>query len=195
MSANARLFEALGFRDNGGWLKALSAPRGLILISGPVDSGKSTFWDVNARYLSAEGHDVRIEDSSLNRSIGKSDLVGREFAARGLGLDRSMPTGRLVFMPFEMRGRDDVHWAIERARDHLVVTVVHAADIAQAVRFAAGHASGQLLAERLLAVSSHGLEDVAVARPSGLTEFSRRRPLVVRTFFDGPESVSAALDA
>jgi type IV pilus assembly protein PilB len=129
-AANITL-ERLGFsdRDLGNYLQGVKRPNGLLLISGPTGSGKTTTLYATLKFLNQETRNVlTIEDpieytlEGINQTQLK-ESIGLTFGAALRTFLRQDPD---VIMVGEIRDQDTANMAIRAAMTgHLVLSTIH----------------------------------------------------------------------
>jgi general secretion pathway protein E len=134
-----RDFADLGFsaEDQGRWDGMTAKPNGIILVTGPTGSGKTTTLYTTLKQLATEEVNVcTLEDpiemveSSFNQVQVQSD-IGVTFAAGVRALMRQDPD---IIMIGEIRDLETAEMAIQAAlTGHLVLSTLHTNDAASAV--------------------------------------------------------------
>ncbi len=129
----------LGFTDAllDEWRDVIRAPEGLILISGPTSSGKtSTLYASLQEINSVERNIITVEDPveyslSLINQVQTNDKAGLTFAACLRSILRQNPD---VIMVGEMRDSETARMGVRAAlTGHLVFSTIHANDSASSV--------------------------------------------------------------
>jgi len=183
-------FVELGFRENliDAWKNVISKPEGLILISGPTSSGKtSTLYATLLEVNSIEKNIITVEDPvefslPLINQIQINEKAGLNYPTTLRSILRQNPD---VIMIGEIRDTETAQMAIRSSlTGHIVFSTIHTNDAASAITrlldigvegylLAAGLKG--VLAQRLVRVNcSHCLESykppTAMIRRAGLHE-------------------------
>ncbi len=132
-------FDSLGFDDElqTGFVKALQMPHGIILVTGPTGSGKTTtLYTALSRINTPERKIITVEDpveyqlEGINQIQAKSS-IGLDFAHALRAIVRQDPD---VIMIGEMRDLETAKIAIQSAlTGHMVLSTIHTNDAASAV--------------------------------------------------------------
>jgi type II secretion system protein E len=132
--------EKLGFEDNAlqSFKQAISSPHGMILVTGPTGSGKTTTLYATLSYLNSppELNILTIEDpieynlAGINQSQARSD-IGYTFAKALRSFLRQDPD---IIMVGEIRDQETAEIAVRAAlTGHLVLSTLHTNDAPSAV--------------------------------------------------------------
>jgi general secretion pathway protein E len=132
-------FSALGFekKESEIWNQMISQPHGIILVTGPTGSGKTTTLYTSLKYLSAPEVNVcTIEDPielvepSFNQMQVQQN-IGLDFASGVKTLLRQDPD---IIMVGEIRDRETAEMAVQAAlTGHLVISTLHTNDAPSAI--------------------------------------------------------------
>jgi general secretion pathway protein E len=132
-------FAALGFgeKDIAGWNQMVTQPHGIILVTGPTGSGKTTTLYSTLKQLAKPEINVcTVEDpiemvvSDFNQMQVQHN-IGVDFAAGIRTLLRQDPD---IIMVGEIRDRETAEMAIQAAlTGHLVLSTLHTNDAASAI--------------------------------------------------------------
>jgi len=132
-------FAALGFgeKDIAGWNQMVTQPHGIILVTGPTGSGKTTtLYSTLKQLAKPEVNVCTVEDpiemvvSSFNQMQVQHN-IGVDFAAGIRTLLRQDPD---IIMVGEIRDRETAEMAIQAAlTGHLVLSTLHTNDSASAI--------------------------------------------------------------
>jgi type IV pilus assembly protein PilB len=159
------VLEDLGFSENvlTGFLHNITAPNGIILVTGPTGSGKSTtLYSALNNISSMENNICTVEDPieyhlPLINQFQVQERVGLTFSKALRTLLRQDPD---VIMVGEIRDEETARTAIQAAlTGHLVFSTLHTNDAASAITrminmgvepFMIGAALNMVLAQRLL---------------------------------------------
>jgi general secretion pathway protein E len=132
-------FSALGFekKEAETWNQMISQPHGIILVTGPTGSGKTTTLYTSLKYLSTPEVNVcSIEDPielvepSFNQMQVQQN-IGLDFASGVKTLLRQDPD---IIMVGEIRDRETAEMAVQAAlTGHLVISTLHTSDAPSAI--------------------------------------------------------------
>ena len=132
-------FDSLGFDDElkAGFVKALHIPHGIILVTGPTGSGKTTtLYTALSQINTPERKIITVEDpveyqlEGINQIQAKSS-IGLDFAHALRAIVRQDPD---VIMIGEMRDLETAKIAIQSAlTGHMVLSTIHTNDAASGV--------------------------------------------------------------
>jgi general secretion pathway protein E len=132
-------FSALGFekKESDTWNKMISQPNGIILVTGPTGSGKTTTLYTSLKYLARPEVNVcTIEDPvelvepSFNQMQVQQNL-GLDFASGVKTLLRQDPD---IIMVGEIRDQETAEMAVQAAlTGHLVLSTLHTNDAPSAI--------------------------------------------------------------
>jgi len=132
-------FDSLGFDQvlQDGFVKALEIPHGIILVTGPTGSGKTTtLYTALSRINTPERKIITVEDpveyqlEGVNQIQAKSS-IGLDFAHALRAIVRQDPD---VIMIGEMRDLETAKIAIQSAlTGHMVLSTVHTNDAASGI--------------------------------------------------------------
>jgi general secretion pathway protein E len=132
-------FAALGFgeKDIAGWNQMVTQPHGIILVTGPTGSGKTTtLYSTLKQLAKPEVNVCTVEDpiemvvSNFNQMQVQHN-IGVDFAAGIRTLLRQDPD---IIMVGEIRDRETAEMAIQAAlTGHLVLSTLHTNDSASAI--------------------------------------------------------------
>ncbi|MEI6634762.1 MAG: GspE/PulE family protein, partial [Chlamydiota bacterium] len=129
----------LGFHDRGAeeFMRAIAAPYGMILITGPTGSGKSTTLYTALRVINKpEVNVITVEDPVEYQMLGVNQVsvkteIGLTFAAGLRSILRQDPD---VIMVGEIRDQETADIAVKSAlTGHLVLSTLHTNDAASAI--------------------------------------------------------------
>ena len=132
-------FQQLGFRDSlqEQWLDVIHKPEGLILISGPTSSGKtSTLYTTLQEINSIEKNIITVEDPveyslPLINQIQINEKAGLTFPSSLRAILRQNPD---IMMIGEIRDSETAHMAIRSSlTGHLVFSTIHTNDAPSAI--------------------------------------------------------------
>jgi type IV pilus assembly protein PilB len=186
-------FRQLGFRDalQEAWLNIIHKPEGLVLISGPTSSGKtSTLYATLQEINSIEKNIITVEDPveyslPIINQIQINEKAGLTFPASLRSILRQNPD---VIMIGEIRDRETAQMAVRSAlTGHLVFSTIHTNDAPSAItrlidigveNYLVMAAVKGVLAQRLIRLNCQNcLESYrppeAVLKRSGLTELAQ----------------------
>ncbi|MEZ5651897.1 MAG: GspE/PulE family protein [Burkholderiaceae bacterium] len=134
-----RDFESLGFsaHELATWRRMIDRPNGIVLVTGPTGSGKTTTLYSTLRALASDEVNVctvedpiELVDSSLNQTQVQPG-IGLNFAAGVRALMRQDPD---IIMIGEVRDLETAEMAMQAAlTGHLVLTTLHTNDAPSAV--------------------------------------------------------------
>jgi general secretion pathway protein E len=132
-------FDSLGFDDElrAGFVKVLEMPHGIILVTGPTGSGKTTtLYTALSQINTPERKIITVEDpveyqlEGINQIQAKSS-IGLDFAHALRAIVRQDPD---VIMIGEMRDLETARIAIQSAlTGHMVLSTVHTNDAASGI--------------------------------------------------------------
>ena len=132
-------FDSLGFDDElrSGFIKVLEMPHGIILVTGPTGSGKTTtLYTALSQINTPERKIITVEDpveyqlEGINQIQAKSS-IGLDFAHALRAIVRQDPD---VIMIGEMRDLETAKIAIQSAlTGHMVLSTVHTNDAASGI--------------------------------------------------------------
>ncbi len=163
-SINVEL-ENLGFDENTYtiWRKQVDAPHGIVLVTGPTGSGKTTTLYSSLRQLDKNAMNIcTVEDPVEYHLDGVTqtqmhEKIGMTFAAALRALLRQDPD---VIMVGEIRDQETAHIAVQAAlTGHLVLSTLHTNDAPSSITrlvniglepFLVGAAVNAVLAQRLI---------------------------------------------
>ncbi len=158
-------FEQLGFSANvvQSWMNVIRKPEGLILITGPTSSGKtSTLYTTLQEINSIEKNIITVEDPveyslTLINQIQINEKAGLTFPSTLRAILRQNPD---IIMIGEIRDTETAHMAIRSAlTGHLVFSTIHTNDAPSAIarlvdmgleRYLVASALKGILAQRLV---------------------------------------------
>lgn len=132
-------FAALGFsaRDITGWNQMVNQPNGIILVTGPTGSGKTTtLYSTLKQLAQPEVNVCTVEDpiEMVEPSFNQMQVqhnIGLDFASGVRTLLRQDPD---IIMVGEIRDRETAEMAIQAAlTGHLVLSTLHTNDSASAI--------------------------------------------------------------
>ncbi|MCW9023881.1 MAG: GspE/PulE family protein [Gammaproteobacteria bacterium] len=132
-------FSTLGFseKDIAGWSQMVSQPHGIVLVTGPTGSGKTTSLYSTLRQLAVPEVNVcTVEDpiemvEPLFNQMQVQQNIGVDFASGIRTLLRQDPD---IIMVGEIRDRETAEMAIQAAlTGHLVLSTLHTNDAAAAI--------------------------------------------------------------
>ncbi len=197
-SVNVSL-EQLGFSSEmlNLWKKQIDQPHGIILVTGPTGSGKTTTLYASIRQMDLGRLNIStVEDPveynlSAITQIQTHERIGMTFAAALKALLRQDPD---VIMLGEIRDLETATIAIQAAlTGHLVLSTLHTNDAPSSITrlinigiepFLIGAAVNGVVAQRLVRrICSNCVEDVPVSEEIG--EFLRMHGLTVGTVAEG----------
>jgi twitching motility protein PilT len=186
---------------------ALCARRGLILVSGPTGSGKSTTLAAAIHRLNQERAAVivTLEDPiefrhPPGRAVIRQLELGSDFTSFSEALHGALRADPDILLVGEMRDRETMSAALSAAETgHLVLATLHAASAPDAVaRITGAFDAGQAaeiraqLAQQLVAVLAQQLVRGAAGKPVAAYELLITTPGIRRLIAD-PERRSALL--
>jgi len=163
-SINVEL-DGLGFDENTYtiWKKQIDAPHGIVLVTGPTGSGKTTTLYASLRQLDKNSMNIcTVEDPIEYHLDGLTqtqmhEKIGMTFAAALRSLLRQDPD---VIMLGEIRDQETAHIAVQAAlTGHLVLSTLHTNDAPSSITrlvniglepFLVGAAVNAVLAQRLI---------------------------------------------
>jgi twitching motility protein PilT len=125
--------EKVGFPFPGIWQDIIELKQGLVLITGPTDSGKTTTLASLIQRINEEkaAHIITIEDPieyafrSIKSLISQRE-VGRDVASFELGLEAAMRQRPDVILVGEIRNKETAYTALNAAgTGHLVFSTMH----------------------------------------------------------------------
>lgn len=132
-------FAALGFseKDMNAWNQMVSHPHGIILVTGPTGSGKTTtLYSTLKQLANSENNVCTVEDpiEMVEDKFNQMQVqhnIGVDFAAGIRTLLRQDPD---IIMVGEIRDRETAEMAIQAAlTGHLVLSTLHTNDAASAI--------------------------------------------------------------
>jgi general secretion pathway protein E len=132
-------FVALGFSDKdiNGWNQMVSHPHGIILVTGPTGSGKTTtLYSTLKQLANSENNVCTVEDpiEMVEDKFNQMQVqhnIGVDFAAGIRTLLRQDPD---IIMVGEIRDKETAEMAIQAAlTGHLVLSTLHTNDAASAI--------------------------------------------------------------
>ncbi|GIX21747.1 MAG: secretion pathway ATPase [Gammaproteobacteria bacterium] len=135
----ARDFEALGFsrQDSEKWQQMIRRPHGIILVTGPTGSGKTTTLYASLKMLATEAVNVcTVEDPIENIEPAFNQMqvqhnIGLDFATGVRTLLRQDPD---IIMIGEIRDLETAQMAVQASlTGHLVLSTLHTNDATSAV--------------------------------------------------------------
>ena len=192
-------FDSLGFDDQltTQFIKALEMPHGIILVTGPTGSGKTTtLYTALSALNTPERKIITVEDpveyqlEGINQIQAKSS-IGLDFAHALRAIVRQDPD---VIMIGEMRDLETARIAIQSAlTGHLVLSTIHTNDAAGGVTrmmdmgvedYLLTSTVNAILAQRLVRTLDPAYREPyevlpEMAREIGLTEFGDREQYMV----------------
>ena len=192
-------FDSLGFDDQltTQFIKALEMPHGIILVTGPTGSGKTTtLYTALSALNTPERKIITVEDpveyqlEGINQIQAKSS-IGLDFAHALRAIVRQDPD---VIMIGEMRDLETARIAIQSAlTGHLVLSTIHTNDAAGGVTrmmdmgvedYLLTSTVNAILAQRLVRTLDPAYREPyevlpEMAREIGLTEFGEREQYMV----------------
>jgi general secretion pathway protein E len=192
-------FDSLGFDDQltTQFIKALEMPHGIILVTGPTGSGKTTtLYTALSALNTPERKIITVEDpveyqlEGINQIQAKSS-IGLDFAHALRAIVRQDPD---VIMIGEMRDLETARIAIQSAlTGHLVLSTIHTNDAAGGVTrmmdmgvedYLLTSTVNAILAQRLVRTLDPAYREPyevlpEMAREIGLTEFGEREQYTV----------------
>jgi general secretion pathway protein E/type IV pilus assembly protein PilB len=119
------------------WLKALSAPNGIVLVTGPTGSGKSTtLYSSLNKIKDVEKKVITVEDPveyqiNLVRQVNVNEKAGLSFASALRSILRQDPD---IIMIGEIRDLETLEIAIKAAlTGHIVLSTLHTNDAINAI--------------------------------------------------------------
>ena len=192
-------FDSLGFDDQltTQFIKALEMPHGIILVTGPTGSGKTTtLYTALSALNTPERKIITVEDpveyqlEGINQIQAKSS-IGLDFAHALRAIVRQDPD---VIMIGEMRDLETARIAIQSAlTGHLVLSTIHTNDAAGGVTrmmdmgvedYLLTSTVNAILAQRLVRTLDPAYREPyevlpEMAREIGLTEFGEREHYMV----------------
>jgi general secretion pathway protein E len=187
-------FDSLGFDDTlkDGFIKALEMPHGIILVTGPTGSGKTTtLYTALSQINTPERKIITVEDpveyqlEGINQIQAKSS-IGLDFANALRAIVRQDPD---VIMIGEMRDLETAKIAIQSAlTGHMVLSTVHTNDAAGGITrmldmgvedYLLTSTVNAILAQRLVRTLHPAQRETVrllpeVAKELGLTDFIRQ---------------------
>jgi type IV pilus assembly protein PilB len=163
-SINVEL-DQLGFDENtlDIWKKQVDAPHGIVLVTGPTGSGKTTTLYASLRKIDKNSMNVSTVEDPIEYHLDgitqtqMHDKIGMTFAAALRALLRQDPD---VIMLGEIRDHETAHIAVQAAlTGHLVLSTLHTNDAPSSITrlvniglepFLVGAAVNAVLAQRLI---------------------------------------------
>ncbi|MBA3582586.1 MAG: type II/IV secretion system protein [Gammaproteobacteria bacterium] len=134
-----KTFEELGFtkQDSEKWSHMISKPHGIILVTGPTGSGKTTTLYSSLKQLSTPDVNVCTVEDPIENIEGKFNQmqvqhnIGLDFAAGIRTLLRQDPD---IIMIGEIRDKETAQMAIQASlTGHLVLSTLHTNDATSAI--------------------------------------------------------------
>ncbi|MFO7602757.1 MAG: GspE/PulE family protein [Gammaproteobacteria bacterium] len=132
-------FSALGFseRDSAEWQKMVSQPHGIILVTGPTGSGKTTTLYTTLKQLARSEVNVCTVEDPIEMVVPDFNQmqvqqnIGLNFATGIRTLMRQDPD---IIMVGEIRDKETAEMAIQAAlTGHLVLSTLHTNDVAGSI--------------------------------------------------------------
>jgi len=132
-------FAALGFseKDSTEWNKMVSQPHGIILVTGPTGSGKTTTLYTTLKQLAKPEVNVCTVEDPIEMVVPEFNQmqvqhnIGLDFAAGIRTLMRQDPD---IIMVGEIRDKETAEMAIQAAlTGHLVLSTLHTNDVAGSI--------------------------------------------------------------
>lgn len=132
-------FEDIGLTEQV--REVLNRPRGLILVTGPTGSGKTTTLAAMINYINDQyaKHVISIEDPiefvyPMHKSVINQREVGSDVPSFALAVEKALRQDPDVILIGEMRGLDTMQNAIRAAETgHLVFSTLHTTGAARTV--------------------------------------------------------------
>lgn len=157
--------ENLGFDENTlvSWKKAIDAPHGIVLVTGPTGSGKTTTLYASLRQLDKNSMNISTVEDPVEYHLDgitqtqTHEKIGMTFSMALRSLLRQDPD---VIMLGEIRDHETAHIAVQAAlTGHLVLSTLHTNDAPSSITrlvniglepFLVGAAVNGVLAQRLI---------------------------------------------
>ncbi len=157
--------ENLGFDENTlvSWKKAIDAPHGIVLVTGPTGSGKTTTLYASLRQLDKNSMNISTVEDPVEYHLDgitqtqTHEKIGMTFSMALRSLLRQDPD---VIMLGEIRDHETAHIAVQAAlTGHLVLSTLHTNDAPSSITrlvniglepFLVGAAINGVLAQRLI---------------------------------------------
>jgi len=157
--------DQLGFDDDTLtiWKKAIDAPHGIVLVTGPTGSGKTTTLYASLRTLDKNSMNISTVEDPIEYTLegvtqtGMHEKIGMTFAIALRALLRQDPD---VILLGEIRDHETAHIAVQAAlTGHLVLSTLHTNDAPSSITrlvniglepFLVGAAVNGVLAQRLI---------------------------------------------
>jgi type IV pilus assembly protein PilB len=157
--------DQLGFDDDTLtiWKKAIDAPHGIVLVTGPTGSGKTTTLYASLRTLDKNSMNISTVEDPIEYTFegvtqtGMHEKIGMTFAIALRALLRQDPD---VILLGEIRDHETAHIAVQAAlTGHLVLSTLHTNDAPSSITrlvniglepFLVGAAVNGVLAQRLI---------------------------------------------
>jgi len=157
--------ENLGFDENTliSWKKAIDAPHGIVLVTGPTGSGKTTTLYASLRQLDKNSMNISTVEDPVEYHLDgitqtqTHEKIGMTFSVALRSLLRQDPD---VIMLGEIRDHETAHIAVQAAlTGHLVLSTLHTNDAPSSITrlvniglepFLVGAAVNGVLAQRLI---------------------------------------------
>ncbi|HBS28819.1 MAG TPA: ATPase [Phycisphaerales bacterium] len=191
--------EQLGFDEDTLtiWRRQIEQPHGIVLVTGPTGSGKTTTLYASLRHMDKKSQNVSTVEDPIEYHLDgitqtqTHEKIGMTFAKALKALLRQDPD---VIMLGEIRDQETAHTAVQAAlTGHLVLSTLHTNDAPSSITrlvnigiepFLLGAAVNAALAQRLVRrICEH------CRRPAQLTdelrEFLELQGLAANTLFDG----------
>jgi len=191
--------EQLGFDEDTLtiWRKQIEQPHGIVLVTGPTGSGKTTTLYASLRHMDKKSQNVSTVEDPIEYHLDgitqtqTHEKIGMTFAKALKALLRQDPD---VIMLGEIRDQETAHIAVQAAlTGHLVLSTLHTNDAPSSITrlvnigiepFLLGAAVNAALAQRLVRrICEH------CRRPASLTEelreFLELQGLAMNSLFEG----------
>jgi type IV pilus assembly protein PilB len=189
----------LGFDPNTlhVWRNAIDAPHGIILVTGPTGSGKTTTLYASLRQMDKQKHNISTVEDPVEYHLDgitqtqTHEKIGMTFAKALKALLRQDPD---IIMLGEIRDMETAHTAVQAAlTGHLVLSTLHTNDAPSSITrlvnigiepFLIGAAVNAVLAQRLVRrVCQHCREEKAP--PPEMAEFLEMNGLPADKVIEG----------